>query len=211
METRSRVTASRKAETPNRTIITKPASQNIVGIDAVSFTFAIKPEQRVALSRHRDNLIRIGIAIRRAPSKIPDMDLDAAKNTISRSLSKTDSLLHRTAFDEWMIVNLVGLHREVLHYSGSRPQSAQNQFTDDLRPLGRELIDRNHRVGNVDFVPDGDGPAFDVLLTLGVGLFAILNDTQGSTTDLRQLPAWQDVEHELIRLGDAFLADPLAL
>jgi hypothetical protein len=119
------------------------------------------------------------------------MDLDAAKNTISRSLSKTDSLLQRTAFDEWMIVNLVGLHREVLHYSGSRPQSAQNQFTDDLRPLGRELIDRNHRVGNVDFVPDGDGPAF--------------------TTDLRQLPAWQDVEHELIRLGDAFLADPLAL
>ena len=139
------------------------------------------------------------------------MDLDTARRAFSKSLSLIDDCLERTVFDEWMFVSLVGLERTILHYSGPRPQTAEQQFAEDLRPLGRELVEHHHRVGNVDFAPDGNGPAFDVLITLGFGHFAILNDTRGSTSDLRLLPDWYTAEAELIRLGDVFLADPLAI
>ena len=139
------------------------------------------------------------------------MILEHARRTIAKALVSVDDKLDRTAFDEWMIVSLVGLEREVIHYSGPRPESAREQFADDLRPLARALVDDRQHIGNVDFVPDGDGPAFDVLITLGAGLFAILNDTRGSTDDLRRHRSWSDAEREILRLGDAFIEDPLTV
>jgi hypothetical protein len=139
------------------------------------------------------------------------MNLDSARRIITKALVSADDLLGRTAFNEWMLVSLVGLERQVLYYAGPRPETAQEQFADDLRPLARELIDHRHRIGKVDFVPDGDGPAFDVLITLGAGLFAILNDTSGTTTDLRREAAWREAEARIIQLGDCFVHEPLAL
>lgn len=139
------------------------------------------------------------------------MNLDVARRTINQALLRVDEALERGAFDEWMIISLVGLDRDVLHYSGPRPETARDTFADDLRPLARELLAHANRVGNVHFVPDGDGPAFDVCIRLGVAFYAILNDTKGSTTDLQQLPEWPGAKAELIRLGDLFAADPLAL
>lgn len=139
------------------------------------------------------------------------MILETALRSVGRCLAQVDNTLDRVVFNEWMIVNLVGLQREVLHYSGPRPESAREQFADDLRPLARELVEKRHRVGKVDFAPDGDGPAFDVLITLGAGVFAILNDTRGTTSDLRRHPDWKDAETEIIRLGDMFVRDPLQL
>ena len=139
------------------------------------------------------------------------MNLDAARHAISLALHRADEALGRTTFDEWMIVSLVGLGRDVLHYSGPRPETALAQFAEDLRPLARELLERHHRVGNVNFVPDGEGPAFDALISLGAGLYAILNDTRGSTSDLQKLPDWPAAEQHLVTLGDRFLKDPLSL
>ena len=137
------------------------------------------------------------------------MNLDTAIKKIQLALFDADAKYERVVFDEWFIVSLVGLEQAVLHYSGPRYGHNYKTFTEDIRPLANQLIEHKHRIGNVDFAPDGIGPGFDAMITLGTGFYAILNDTRGSTTELQENNRWAAVEEDLIGLGDKFRSDPL--
>jgi len=139
------------------------------------------------------------------------MNLDSAIRHIQLALFDADEKYQRVVFDEWFLVSLVGLEQKVLHYSGPRYEHNYQTFIEDIRPLARELVERKHRVGNVDFAPDGIGPGFDAMITLGAGFYAILNDTRGSTEQLQENDRWAAVEQDLIRLGDRFRSDPLQM
>jgi hypothetical protein len=104
-----------------------------------------------------------------------------------------------------MVVALSGLERYVLHYSGPRYEHSPADSPNDLRPLAAELVDQSGRDGNVDFAKDGVGQKFDVLITIGIGLYIILNDTHGSCEELERQPNWGTVRNELIELGQHFL------
>ncbi|MFT6620733.1 MAG: hypothetical protein ACJASX_003647 [Limisphaerales bacterium] len=71
--------------------------------------------------------------------------------------------------------------------------------------MAAELVDQSGRDGNVDFAKDGVGQKFDVLITIGIGLYIILNDTHGSCEELERQPNWGTVRNELIELGQHFL------
>lgn len=137
------------------------------------------------------------------------MTLSKAIRSIQESLFRADDRYGSVVFDEWFLVSLVGLNRTVLHYAGPRYEHDAQNFVEDIRPLGNELVEHKHRVGNVDFAPDGIGPGFDVMITLGAGFVAILNDTTGTTDELQERAEWRGVEDELIELGQKFLRDPL--
>ena len=137
------------------------------------------------------------------------MTLSKAIRLIQEALFRADDKYGNKVFDEWFLVSLVGLDRTVLHYAGPRYEHGSKSFVEDIRPLGNELVEHKHRVGNVDFAPDGIGPGFDAMITLGAGFFAIFNDTTGSTDDLQESSEWRGVEDELIEVGQKFLHDPL--
>jgi len=139
------------------------------------------------------------------------MNLASAIRRIQSALFAVDDQFGSVAFDEWFLVSLVGLDRTVLHYAGPRYGHDANEFIENIRPMARELIEHRHRVGNVDFAPDGIGPGFDAMITLGSGYYAILNDTTGSTEDLQQHENWKSIETQLIEVGDGFRLDPLAV
>lgn len=139
------------------------------------------------------------------------MNLASAIRRIQSALFELDDQFGGVAFDEWFLVSLVGLDRTVLHYAGPRYEHNANEFIENIRPMARELIERRHRVGNVDFAPDGIGPGFDAMITLGAGYYAILNDTTGSTEDLQQHKNWKTMEERLIQMGSGFRQDPLSI
>lgn len=139
------------------------------------------------------------------------MKLATAIRRIQTALFDIDDQFGNVAFDEWFLVSLVGLDRTVLHYSGPRYEHDADEFIENIRPMAKELVEHRHRVGNVDFAPDGIGPGFDAMITLGFGYYAILNDTTGSTTDLQQHPKWKAMESRLLEAGDAFREDPLSI
>jgi hypothetical protein len=139
------------------------------------------------------------------------MNLDEARRQIQGSLVTVDDAFGRTVFDEWMVVALSGLERYVLHYSGPRYEHSPEDFPNDLRPLASELVSHDGRVGNVDFAQDGVGQKFDVLITIGIGLYIILNDTHGSCEELERQPNWAAVRDELVDLGQRFLHEPMTL
>ena len=139
------------------------------------------------------------------------MTLNEAIRLIQEALFRADDKYGTVVFDEWFLVSLVGLDRTVLHYVGPRYEHDAKSFVEDIRPLGNELVEHKHRVGNVDFAPDGIGPGFDAMITLGAGFFAIFNDTTGSTDELQERAEWRGVEDELIGVGQQFLGDPMEL
>ncbi len=139
------------------------------------------------------------------------MNLATAIRRIQTALFDIDARFGTVAFDEWFLVSLVGLDRTVLHYSGPRYEHDADEFIENIRPMARELIEHRHRVGNVDFAPDGIGPGFDAMITLGLGYYAILNDTTGSTEDLQQHQEWKSMESRLIEAGAGFREDPLTI
>lgn len=138
------------------------------------------------------------------------MNIPTAIKQIQLALYEADNKYGEIVFNEWLIVSMVGLDRTVLHYAGPRYEHDYRTFTNDIRPMANELVEHKHRIGNVDFAPDGFGPGFDAMITLGAGFYAILNDTRASTSDLQESEQWKNVEADLIRLGEKFRDDPLA-
>lgn len=139
------------------------------------------------------------------------MTLSNAIRLIQEALFRADDEYGAVVFDEWFLVSLVGLDRTVLHYTGPRYEHDARSFIEDIRPLGKELVEHKHRIGNVDFAPDGIGPGFDVMVTLGAGFFAIFNNTTGSTDELSNRPEWRRVEDVMIGMGRKFLSDPVVI
>ena len=139
------------------------------------------------------------------------MTLDTAIKQIQLALFSANEKYNGVVFDEWFVVSMVGLDRTVLHYADPRYEHDHRTFTEDIRPMANELVEHKHRIGNVDFAPDGIGPGFDAMITIGTGFYAILNDTRGTTTDLQESERWKSVEEDLIRLGEEFREDPLAV
>jgi len=137
------------------------------------------------------------------------MKLDEARKRIQLGLFEVDAAYGDTVFDEWMIVHVAGLSREVVHYSGPRYDRVGN-FQEDLGPLRKRMQDRYH-VGDLEFAQNADGTAFDIVITAGVDIFLILNNTRMSLKAIARCETWPNSQLPLVKLAEEFHENPLEL
>ena len=137
------------------------------------------------------------------------MKLAEARKWIQLCLIEADAAYGDTVFDEWMIVQVAGLSRDIVYYSGPRYDKTAN-FQEDLVSLKRRMQAQYH-VGDLEFAHDGEGPAFDMVVIAGKELFVVLNNTSKSLKGLALCSTWANAQLPLVKMAEHFHSDPLQL
>ena len=138
------------------------------------------------------------------------MNIDRATERIESTLEKMQTTLGEVVFDEWFLVKWSQDGWEVLHYSGPRAFTYQEEFKTDMAAL-RETLAAGMPPGDFAFSHEGYGSGFDAHICAGDQLFALFNNTRKSTGEITQNPKWTAAQVYFMQLSEAFMVDPLAL
>lgn len=139
------------------------------------------------------------------------MKLADARKLIQLCLIDADAAYGDTLFDEWMIVWMAGIHRDIVHYSGPRFEKAAD-FQEDIQPLKQSFEGKSYHVGDLEFARDGEGTGFDVMLMAGEGIYVIFNHTEKCMLSIsHNTTEWNQAQIPLLNMADSFGRDPLDL
>ena len=137
------------------------------------------------------------------------MNLADARSAIVLALGRMHALYNQPVFDEWVLVKLAAEQGAILAYDGSRAESYQRKFKEDIVPLRAELEERHMASGDFAFVQDAAGTRFDACIRLGPASYLFCNNTAKSMADIRQSPLWLEAQKPFAQLSELFRNDPL--
>jgi len=137
------------------------------------------------------------------------MNLDTARTAVIATLGRMDSLYNKPVFDEWVLVKLASESGAILAYSGTRAETYQKGFKDDIVLLRAELEERKLNVGDFAFVDSAAGTRFDACIRLGPAAYLFCNNTTRDMADIRQDPLWREAQKPFALLSELFRTDPL--
>jgi hypothetical protein len=137
------------------------------------------------------------------------MNLAQAVSQIERALARMSTGFRMPLFDEWTIFAAGDEDGGILHYSGTRSESLQQQFRRDLQPLLAELDAGQYEPGHFYFTHEGEGARYDAFLCVGRGVYAVFNHTTKSMVEITADPLWRAVQVHFVDLSARFRVDPL--
>jgi hypothetical protein len=138
------------------------------------------------------------------------MTLKQAIDKIECRLDGADTAYGSVVFDEWIIAWLVGEQREIRHYFGPRTIPTDKELRADLGPLRGEILSGDYHTGDLEFVRNAEGKAFDAFIMAGMGIYVILNNVRKTIQEITANPKWHGAQVPLVQLSEAFRADPLS-
>lgn len=138
------------------------------------------------------------------------MTLQEAIAEIESRLDAADKVYGSVVFDEWLIARISGEHRRIRHYFGPRAKPTDKEFRADLGLLRAEIFSGDYSTGDLEFVRDAEGKAFDAFIVAGLGIYLLFNNVRKTVQEITANPKWHAAQIPLVQLSEAFRADPLS-
>ena len=137
------------------------------------------------------------------------MTLEEAISAVRAYVQRINELYQKTAFDEWVLVAILGAKGRILHYEGSRKEGFQKNFARDVQSVAGELCKPEQNVGDFSFARHAIGTHCDAVMVVGDGVFLLCNHTESSMSAISRDPLWLSAQVPFVEMSEQFRSDPL--